>query len=71
MKLLIESTDEIVEIDGVTARVWKGAVVDGPANGAFVLVFMHRVGSDDARAQAALESEFTPVGVRSVKRVPS
>lgn len=40
MRLTIESTPALVEIDGVPCRVWKGTAETGEA----VCVYVHRIG---------------------------
>lgn len=39
MKVTIEMTDELVRVDGVTCRIWKGEA----DNGVPVRVYVHRV----------------------------
>lgn len=51
MRILIESTDTVTSIDGVEVRLWRGTTGEGNR----VEVYVHRIGTDDPRAQAELE----------------
>lgn len=57
MKITVESTSEIVTMNGVRARVWRGAT----GSGAEVIVFITRIGvAESARPEerAAFEREL-------------
>jgi len=51
MRLTIESTPTITEIDGVPCRLWRGTTEGGRP----VDVYVHRIGSADPRAQEELD----------------
>ena len=60
MKLTIESTTQLTEIDGVPVRLWKGITEQGTA----CLVFVHRLAvapeADAEEFAAELVSTTTP-----------
>jgi hypothetical protein len=70
MKLTIESTDILTEIDGVPVRVWEGRTAAGRP----VRVFVHRIGSADPGAQAEMEAELAamdePAELRKLRAIP-
>lgn len=54
VRLAIESTTKVVEVDGVAARVWEGTTETGIP----VLCFVTRVGVDRSEDQAQFEAEL-------------
>jgi hypothetical protein len=60
MKIVIESTDMLTNIDGVAVRVWNGVTAEGVA----CLVFVHRLAVhndlDSSRFDAELREELPP-----------
>lgn len=64
MKLLIESTELLVHLDGVPCRVWRGCDEDG---GDPYMVFVHRIASDDLVGQRKLAAEFEEMAEPDVR----
>ncbi len=69
MKILIESTDQFVSLDGVQARIWNGTT----ENGTPCLVLVHRIAvatsEDPTWFEAELAEQLPPgcvVDLRSV-----
>lgn len=61
MRILIESTDELTEIDGVPVRYWQGTTEDGVPCKVFVhLIAVHK--DADAREFLAKLKEQLPPG---------
>lgn len=54
MRMLIESTEKLVRLDGVLCRLWKGTTEDGRD----VFVFVHRVGVPLDSEHALFEAEL-------------
>lgn len=54
MRLVIESTETVTELDGVEVRLWEGTTETGRP----VKVFVRRIAADDPAAQAELEREL-------------
>ena len=60
MKIAIESTDQITQLDGVPVRVWRGTTEgDVPC-----LVFVHRIAVANGVDQSQFDAELVE------KRVP-
>lgn len=54
MKITIESTEHVVDVDGVTCRYWKGVTADGvPCH-----VLVHRVAFHNAEGYRAASQEL-------------
>lgn len=62
MRLIVESTDILVEVDGRECRLWRGTTEGGHP----VDVYIHRIGSADPAALDELLAEF-PGATRSVE----
>lgn len=61
MRIMIEATDRVTEIDGVPVRYWRGTTEDGIA----CKVFVHRIAvhhKDDASRFAVELQEQMPPG---------
>lgn len=54
MKLTIEATERITNLDGVKVRAWKGTTERGTP----VVVFVHRIAVDNSRDSAELDREL-------------
>ena len=54
MRILIESTDQILELNGVPVRVWNGTTESGVA----CLVFVHRIAVHKDADNEAFEREL-------------
>ena len=54
MKLIIEATERITNLDGVKVRAWKGTTERGVP----VVVFVHRIAVDNSRDSAELDAEL-------------
>lgn len=63
MKLLIESTELLVHVDGVPCRLWRGFDEDDNP----FMVFVHRVASDDLVGQRKLADEFEEMAEPDVR----
>lgn len=65
MKITIESTDTLLQLDGVPVREWKGKTEAGVD----VLVYVHRVAVDASGDSRQLERELkqTPEPLSGVK----
>jgi hypothetical protein len=66
VKLIIEATDKLTELDGVRVRVWNGKTEDGKE----CLVFVHQIAVDRSQDASAFERAFkelpTPAGAMMV-----
>lgn len=62
MKITIENTDKIVELNGVPARIWEGATDSGVPVTCFITRIVPRTHDDAVNAQFAdeLREEKTP-----------
>ena len=69
MKLEIESTDEIVELNGVPARVWQGKTESGIEVFCFVTRVAVASDADQAQFEAELQSVPPPARVFSSRFV--
>lgn len=66
LKLTIEPTDVLTEIDGVPVRLWRGRTPRGNP----VQVFVHRIRADELTAQAELDPVLKEVyEPRELRRV--
>ena len=54
MKIVIEATDKLTELDGVPVRLWEG-VTD---RGVPCKVFVHRIAVHDSEDQTAFRQEL-------------
>ena len=54
IQMTIETTDQIVDLDGVPVRVWKGVT----ASGIECLVFVHRIAVHQSNDQKQFEKEL-------------
>lgn len=54
MAIIIESTDQLIHMDGVPVRVWKGTT----ASGTPCFVFVHRIAGANSENQAEFEREL-------------
>lgn len=54
MKLMIEATDQLTEIDGVPARVWNGTTEGGVE----CKVFVHRIAVHESADASQFEREL-------------
>ena len=80
MELVIESTDQIVSIDGVECRVWKGVTKWNPLNPTAPVVecelYVHRIRvatrDDNSEFERSLSEQPIPAEIvsRSVERFP-
>jgi len=68
MKAAVISTGEIVEVNGVKCRIWKGATVPG---GVPFLLFVASVAVDKAHDQSAFERELTETVAPSLDPTPA
>jgi len=66
MKIEIESTDKVTEIDGVQVRLWNGTTDQGVK----CLVFVHRLAvkylQDQSQFQKELKEMQAPVSIERV-----
>jgi hypothetical protein len=60
MKIVIESTNQIVHIDGVRARIWNGRTESGVAVFLFVTAVAVHNGDNDCELERDLEDRETP-----------
>ena len=62
MKITIENTDKIVELNGVPARIWEGTTEGGVPVTCFITRIVPRTHDDAVNAQfaAELREEKTP-----------
>lgn len=58
MRIVIESTDQLLTLDGVDGRIWQGIVEGGEGDGTEVLVFVHRVLVPTDSPQRAFEQHL-------------
>lgn len=70
MKITLESTDRVVEVNGVSARVWEGRTERGIAVTAIIPRIAVKVGADASQFEAELK-ECAPLVSRMPDAWPS
>ena len=69
MKLIIESTDQITDINGVKVRVWNGRTTKGIACKVFVHNLAVSNGEDADEFETELEEQLAPGRVIPLRQV--
>ena len=65
MKITIENTTKVVELNGIPARVWEGATESGVK----VVVFVSRISVPEGEDTAEFEKELKETKAPSVEAV--
>lgn len=69
MKITIESTNTVTEIDGVPVRLWKGVTEAGAFCDVFVHLLARRTNQDLTEFERDLQEQLPPAELVPLRRI--